>query len=309
MRRTLRALRSVALVATALALPAVAAHAATIAAACPPGSLGTFTVTGFAPGDVVLVSGACTVNLDIPPDTNEITLDGQGSATITPADATQPTITIRGRRVTIRGFTITGGTPAVLVTGAGTATISNNVIQSAASQGIAVVLSGVAVITNNTIQNNTDLGIIVSEGGHARIGFVNSADTTASPNTIQNNGGGGIAVTRASEARIAGNAIRNNTGDGLAVTRVSQADVSSNAIEGNTEHGINVGTNSGVNLGRDTGTGLFDAVNTTAAGNLNQGNGISCFIGGYADGRLGTLNGTAGAIITPFPGSCTNSLQ
>ena len=57
MSRTLRALRSAVLVATVLALPAVAAHAATIAAACPPGSLGTFTVTGFAPGDVVLVSG------------------------------------------------------------------------------------------------------------------------------------------------------------------------------------------------------------------------------------------------------------
>lgn len=63
MRQTLRALRSAVLAATVLALPAVAAHAATIAAACPPGSLGTFTVTGFAPGDVVLVSGACNVNL------------------------------------------------------------------------------------------------------------------------------------------------------------------------------------------------------------------------------------------------------
>jgi parallel beta-helix repeat protein len=218
----------------------------------------------------------------------------------------RPTITIRGRRVTIRGFTITGGTPAVLVTGAGSATITNNVIQSAVN-AISVLLSGVAIITNNTIQNNTDLGISVSEAGHARIGFAAAADTTASPNIIQNNGGGGISVTRASEARIAGNTIRNNTGDGVVVTRVSQADVSSNAIEGNTGHGINVGTNSGVNLGRDTGTGLFDAPNTTAAGNLNQGNGISCFIGGYADGRLGTLNGSAGP--TSFGTSCVDSLQ
>ena len=307
MRRTLRALRSAVFVAAVLVLPAVAAHAATIAAACPPGSLGTFTVTGFAPGDVVLVSGACIVNLDIPPDTNEITLDGQGTATITPADATQPTITIRGRRITIRGFTITGGDSAVLVSGGGTATISNNVIQSSLSSGISVVLSAVATITNNTIQNNADLGIFVGEGGHARIGFALSADTTASPNTIQNNAGGGISVTRASEARIAGNIIRNNIGDGLVVTRVSQADISSNAIEGNTGHGINVGTNSGVNLGRDTGTGLFDAPNTTAAGNLNQQNGIFCFINGYADGRLGTLNGTAGA--KSFGSSCTDSLQ
>jgi hypothetical protein len=308
MTHALRTLRSAVLAAIVLVLPAVTAQAATIPAACPPGSLGTFTVTGFAPGDVVLVSGACTVNLDIPPDTNDITLDGQGTATLTAADATQPAITIRGRRITIRGFTVNGGNAGVLVTGGGSATITNNVLQGAAN-GVSVILSGVATIVNNTIQNNTDAGIIVSEGGHARIGFTLSADTTAAPNTIQNNAGGGIIVIRGSSARIVGNAIRNNTGDGVGVFRLSQADLSSNVIEGNTGNGVNVSQNSGVNLGRDTGDGIFDAVNTTGAASPNQGNGLSCSTGGYLDGRLGSLNGTAGAIVTPLPGTCVNSLQ
>jgi parallel beta-helix repeat protein len=301
-------LRSAVLIATVLALPAVMAHGATIPAACPAGSLGTFTVTGFAPGDVILVSGNCNVNLDIPPDTNEITLDGQGAATITPADASQATITIRGRRITIRGFTITGGNPAVLVTGGGSATITTNVIQSAVN-GIVVLLSGVATITGNTVQNNTDAGILVTEGGHARIGFAASADTAASPNIIQNNAVGGITVIRGSSARIVGNTIRNNTGDGVGVFRLSQADLASNTIEANTGDGVSVSQNSGVNLGRDTGTGIFDAPNSTAAGSLNQGNGVTCSIGGYLDGRLGTLDGAAGAIVTPLPSSCVNSLQ
>jgi parallel beta-helix repeat protein len=306
MRHAPRTLRSAVLVAAVLILPAVTAHAAIIPVTCPPGSLGTFTVTGFAAGDVVLVSGNCNVNLEIPPDTNDVTLDGQGTATITPSDATQATITIRGRRITIRGFTITGGNPAVLITGSGSATLTNNVIQSAVN-GIVALLSGTAIITGNTIQNNSDAGILVTEGAHARIGFASAADTAASPNTIQGNGVGGITVIRGSSARIIGNTISNNTGDGVGVFRLSQADLSSNAIDGNTGNGINVSQNSGVNLGRDTGTSIFDAPNTT--GTPNTGFGVNCSVGGYLDGRIGTLNGTSGALVAPFPGSCNNSLQ
>jgi parallel beta-helix repeat protein len=288
-------------------LSPVVAQAATIAAACPPGSLGTFTVQGFAPGDVVLVSGACTVNLVIPPGLSEVTLDGQGTATITAADATQPAILVRGRLITIRGFTISGGDPAVLVTGGGTAAISNNVIQGAANAGVVVQRSADAVITGSTIQNNPGIGVFVNEGGNARIGFSATSDASASGNTIASNGGGGVVVTRGSDARVAGNTIRNNTGDGVGVFRVSHADISSNVIEGNTGHGVNVGTNSGVNLGQDTGTGFLEAPNTTGAASPNQMNGISCFINSYADGRLGTLTGSAGA--KSITGSCTDSLQ
>jgi parallel beta-helix repeat protein len=305
MTHALRTLRSAVLAAIVLVLPAVAARAATISAACPPGSLGTFTVTGFAPGDVILVSGSCNVNLVIPSGTNDITIDGQGTATLTPADATQAAVTIRGRQITLRGFTITGGAQGVVVAG-GSATITNNVIQSAVN-GIVVLLSGVATITNNTIQNSTDAGIIVTEGGHARIGFANASDTAAGPNIVQGNGAGGITVIRGSSARIVGNTISTNTGDGVGVFRLSQADLSSNAIDGNTGHGVNVSQNSGVNLGRDTGTSIFDAPNTT--GTPNTGFGVNCSLGGYLDGRIGTLNGTSGALVAPFPGSCNNSLQ
>ena len=292
-----------------VALSPLAAPAATIPVACPPGSLGTFTLQGFAPGDVLLVSGTCTVNLVIPAEISGVTLDGQGTATIAAADSTQATITIRGASITVKGFTITGGLAGISVTSSGTATIDGNVIQSSTLDGIDVIRGATATIINNTVQNNTDFGIAVSEGANARIGFVLSTDATASPNRIQNNPRGGIVVTRSSAARIVGNTIQNNgnattLADGILVIEVSQADISSNLINGNARHGINVGNNSGVNLGRDTGTGILDAPNTTTTPNTLFG--INCFTNSYADGRLGSLNGTSGA--KSFAGSCSDSL-
>ena len=67
-----------------------------------------------------------------------------------------------------------------------------------------------------------------------------------------------------------------------------------------------MGENSGVDLGRDTGTGIFDLPNDTAVGKANGGFGIRCFNNSYANGRLGSLNGTSGA--ESFSGGCNNRL-
>jgi len=65
-----------------------------------------------------------------------------------------------------------------------------------------------------------------------------------------------------------------------------------------------VAHNSGVNLGNKTGTTIFDLPNNTAVNNALRG--ISCNIGGYVDGLLGTLKGSLGT--TQFTNGCLNGL-
>lgn len=67
-----------------------------------------------------------------------------------------------------------------------------------------------------------------------------------------------------------------------------------------------MGENSGVNLGRDTGTGLLDMPNTTNPASKNKVFGIRCFINSYANGRLGSLDGTLAD--KSFAADCVGSL-
>ena len=60
--------------------------------------------------------------------------------------------------------------------------------------------------------------------------------------------------------------------------------------------------NSGVNLGEDTGTGIF-APNTTSVN--NAGFGLRCAINSYADGRIGSVKGNSGA--ASFAANCVNA--
>jgi parallel beta-helix repeat protein len=256
------------------------------------------------PGDTLLVSGACNENVQIPEQVANITLDGQGTATINGPDASSTTILVRGDGITIRNFaSITGGETGITVTRGGAALIDSNVIQNTGTNGIVVIQSSSARIINNTIQGNPQTGIVISESSSARIGFSMADDTEASPNVIQNNKENGIVVTRSSSARIVGNTISGNTDNGVIVTRVSHGAVSSNTIDGNGGDGVFVSRNSGVDLGEDTGTGIFDAPNTTKVNNV--GVGIRCVINSYGDGRIGTLNGVSGPF--SFAANCINA--
>ena len=176
-------------------------------------------------------------------------------------------------------------------------------IQNTGANGIVVNLTRSARIINNTIQGNPANGILINESSSARIGFLIPDATQASPNIIQNNGGDGIVVARSSNARIVGNTISGNGDNGVIVNRVSHADVSSNTIDSNGGDGVFVFRNSGVNLGEDTGGGIFDSPNTT---NVNNGGfGVRCAINSYGDGRVGTLNGASGA--ASFAANCVNA--
>ena len=281
------------------------AQGTTAAVDCTSQSLQTAINTAVG-GETITVSGTCGENVVVGQGLNGITLDGGGSAVLDGPNAANPTVTIRGREITVRRFTITGGQDGVQVNRGGTATVDGNTIDSTGRYGISVVQNGYARIINNTIQNNPQEGILVSENSSARIGLLSIQDPAASPNIIQSNGGSGIQVLRSSVAVIVGNTITGNTLDGIRVTRSSQADIASNTINSNSENGILVVQNSMINLGNDTGTGIADMPNTTTGTAKNVKFALKCAIGGAMDGHFGTLKGMKGPVSAGS--GCINSL-
>ena len=258
------------------------------------------------PGDTLLVSGACNEHVTLGEDVAGITLDGQGTASID-ADASANAVTVTGRGITIRGFTITGGSQGVAVVDGGSAVIDNNTIQGAAMIGITVFRNSTAEIINNTIQNNSQAGIALQSNASARIGFVGPpSQRFSAPNVIQNNGMHGIRVYRGSSAQIFSNTIRNNASHGVIVDRNGQAEVFANVITGNGGDGVRAMRNADLDVGTDaTGsTPQFDDDTNTGS---NAGFGVRCSIGGAVDGRLGALTGTGG--LTNFSEGCVNSLM
>jgi parallel beta-helix repeat protein len=255
-----------------------------------------------------MVSGRCQENLLIPEEVQRITLDGQGKATISGTDKAKDTILVYGRRITIKGFTITGGRDGIQILMGGTALVDGNTIEKAERFGVYVSQHSSARIVNNTIQNNGEFGITVSGGSFAYIGFLgylDLMDKTTSPNVIQGNGRAGIHVHRTSYARIAGNTVSNNKLNGIEVEGVSHAQIGGNTINGNGIDGLHVSENSSVNLGSGKGTRILDIPNGTTK--ANKGFGISCSEGGSTNGSLGSLNGAKGA--KDFDNSCADRLR
>jgi parallel beta-helix repeat protein len=247
------------------------------------------------PGDTIQVSGTCRENVAILSETVRITLDGQGR-TVIEAPPKGDGFFIRGREITVKGFTITGGRDAIHLSGVAagaSANIVENTIRSTGRHGIHLDHSSVGRIAGNTIEDVRGNGIDIAEGSVARIGYL-LRPMGHGPNTIRGCGQHGIAVTRGSSARVVGNTIENNKGSGVLVSRHSHADVMGSSISGNAGDGITASHGSGVNL--DNEEKLFDlGPNRTDPGAKNAGFGLSASVGGYADGPLGTLDGVKGA--------------
>jgi parallel beta-helix repeat protein len=258
------------------------------------------------PGDTLLVSGTCNENLVIGEEIHRITLDGQGTAVIN-GDSSANAVTVNGSGVTIRGFVITGGAPqAIAVQDGATAVIDGNTIQFAARNGIAVFRSSSANVVNNRIQNNGLAGIAIQQTSTARIGWSGPPNNRVSaPNTIQNNGGEGVQVYRGSSAQIFSNTIQNNGSHGVFVDRNSQAEIAACTITGNAGDGIRGTRGAGVDTGTDA-TGATPQFDDDTNTGTNGGYGVRCTIGGFVDGRLGTITGTLGGAF--FGESCVNSV-
>ena len=265
--------------------------AATVTVDCTAGGAVGPILNGLKTGDVLLVQGTCQENILIQAQLQHITLDGQRKATIKAPDPGQPAIQVLGREITIKGFTVIGGSFGIAINRGATAVIDGNTIENATNTGLEVSQNSFARIVNNTIERSGQNGIFVLGSSSAHIGVMSTGDTIPQPNVIQNNSGDGIQVLRASTARIISNTISGNQRNGLTVQQASHADVAGNTFNRNLLHGIRVVGNSGVNLA-DSAMRLFEHPNATTAPNGMFG--IRCEIGAYVEGPLGSLMGSAG---------------
>lgn len=272
---------------------ALLAHAATVTVDCDAGNTVMAALAGVKPGDTVLVSGTCNEQVSFAPELVRITLDGQKKTTIQHPGKSAPsphTVFIRGKDITVKGLTVTGGLDGIHLSGPASAELEGNVVVKAARAGIHIDKGSVVRILGNTLQENGAYGIDIAGVSLAYIGVRIPRIPALSPNTIRNNGGPGINIERSSTAWIVGNTISNNKGSGIVVHRNAQADVIANVINANGGDAIAASYNSGINLKSETRS---DGPNQTTQN--NGGAAIKCTIGGYVDGPLGTLAGTRGA--------------
>lgn len=287
-----------------LCLSALAADAATVTVDCDAGGTIMGALAGVKPGDTVLASGTCKEHVNIAPEITRITLDGQKKTTIHhpggPA-LSQHAVYIRGKEITIKGFTVTGGLDGIHLSGPASTVIDGNVVVKNRGRGIHIDKGSIARILNTTVEESGGIGIDITGTSYAYIGVFIPRLPALSPNTVRNNGGPGINIERNSGAWIVGNTIANNKASGIAVHRNSQADVIANVINANGGDAILVSHNGGVNLASET---RRDGPNQTASGQNNGGAGIRCMVGGYVEGPIGTLAGTQGA--KAFDASCAD---
>ena len=278
--------------------------AATASVDCDAGQTIMSALAAAKPGDTILVSGTCKEQVSVQPEMARLTLDGQKKTTIRHPGGSTPSphaVYIRGKEITIKGFTVTGGLDGIHLSGPASTLIDGNVVVRNAGRGIHIDKGSIARILNTTVEESGGIGIDVTGVSYAYVGVFIPRVPALSPNTIRNNGGPGINIERTSGAWIVGNIISNNKESGIAVHRNAQADVIANTINANGGDAITVSYNSGVNLASEP---RRDGPNQTAAGQNNHGAGIRCTIGGYVDGPLGTLAGTQGA--KAFDNSCVD---
>jgi Periplasmic copper-binding protein (NosD) len=251
-------------------------------------------------GDTVVISGTCNENVLIKDTTGHysgVTLDGQGTATISGPDPTLNVVELTGvSGFTIRGVTITGGNDGLSINTGNVIAIDSVVVQNTGRHGIHFQRgSTMGYVVNSTIQNNPGNGIVINENSYVRVGFtdgVGASQGDTGPCVIQNNGGYGIRVQRGASARIYTNTISYNGNNGINIESASYAEVASNVIEGNTKNGISVNENSTLHLGNPSGIKNEDQPNTATVPNGLFG--LSASWGSYVSGRMGSLTGTSG---------------
>jgi parallel beta-helix repeat protein len=160
--------------------------------------------------------------------------------------------------------------------------IDGNTIQNNSGDGI-FIDGGSATVTNNTIQSNGFKGIEVSNTGNARIG-INDSGSGRGPNMIKSNAYEGIQITNGAAAFMLSNEIESNglsTGrSGVTIARATGRLVGENVVQGNGNHGIEV------NNGGSLFQGKGDFFNLTVGPDIIRGNtrsGVSAFNSGSLD--------------------------
>src|SRR6185436_15660460 len=247
------------------------ASAATLSVDCDAGNTIASVYAAIKPGDTVLVSGLCKEQVNIPPEVTRVTFDGQKKTTIQHPGGQQASphaFYNRGKEITIKNFTVTGGQDGIHLSGPASAVIDGNLVTKNSGRGIHIDKGSIARILNTTVEQSGGIGIDVTGASYAYIGVFIPRVPALSPNTIRNNGGPGINVERTSGAWIVGNTISNNKGNGINVHRNAQADVIANAINANGGDAISASFGSGINFVSEP---RKDGPNQTASGQNNGG--------------------------------------
>lgn len=269
-----------------------AASAADLMVDCNAGESIQAKLTQAKPGDVIQVKGTCNESVRIASEMVRITLAGQAGAIINAPQGLDG-VFIRGRDITVRGFTITGGRDGIHLSGqaaGASAVIEKNTIRQTGRRGIHLDQTSIARIGDNVIENVPSDGIDINESSNARIGYLISDPL---PNTIRNVGGHAIVINAGSTARILGNVLTSNKGSGIVISRNSQADIWANTISDNGNDAIHVTWGSGVVITSAT-MPKRDQENETVSAQPNGGFGVNCSVGSYVNGPIAKLNGRRG---------------
>ena len=191
------------------------------------------------PGDTIAVAaGTYTENILV--SKANITLVGTGNPTIKAPVNTQPAAMDVASGLTLKGFTISGGTVGIEVAGSSaTATIASDVIGGAAN-GILVTTSARAVITGNTINSFSSVGITVSASataaiGQAGAGLGNVIDGGAGTNP--SSGHLGILLSgSAKTVTIQNNTVKGSVYEDIQLNLASNAGITGNVLLAGASH-------------------------------------------------------------------------
>ena len=266
-------------------------------------TLASLASAGNTRGITILVTGTCKENVLVYPF-DHLTLQAAPIATIQDvSNGTLPAVQIfSSYDVTLTGFTINGGSPAVTCNTDSSCTLYLSRIQGAtdgvtfgsshgrvfsctvsnnSNRGIAVVNGSTVVTDSNTISGNGNAGVQVNFG----------STLTATSDTIQNNGAVGIRVVQGSVLRAFDLTITGNSADGVRVEQASTASFSQqaggNVITGNGGNGVSLG---------DLSFAQFNDTNNVS-GNLGQPD-VACNPQYSATRGAATVGGTTNCVET-----------
>jgi len=227
--------------------------------------------------NTLIVSGSCNENVLIQ-GFNRLTLMGSPGVTISDASGGVAFVVDieDSTDITLRGFTINGGSIGVQCGNVSVCRFDQNTIQGALT-GVQVGQSR-ATFDTNTIQNNiqglTSLesssvrsngGLVIQQNLSSGVVVASGGSFAAFGTTIQNNGGDGIETIEGASLTLGGNTI---TGNLFGVTILGHSDAwfaPENVITGNVIDGVVV---------RDVSFALFES-SSTITGN-GSGVDVSC---------------------------------
>jgi parallel beta helix pectate lyase-like protein len=220
----------------------------------------------------IKVSGTCHENIQIN-SLDRFSLIAVAGATLQDASSgAQPVILITdSQRVTVQGFTITGGDTGISCLNKSLCRLYSNTISGAGSAGI-LIDDSEANLWNDTLQNNGWNGLTID-----------GSKVTASQLTVTGTNGLGLNVANNSTLALNGADIENNQAGGIFLVAHSGLNLLNATISQNPSAGIAVLWNSSV------ATYQVTVTNNSANGIYVEGNSTVDLYGGgtYTGNNLG----------------------